>query len=141
MPAKSGRGAKDVNKNYAAFVGKMTGHKTQAATAKVLVIGMTRAKELAPVEYNDLAGSAYHRVTKGANGVQGVGGFLAGITKDGFNYALKLHNTRNWSPRRPEDKEGPAWNPDASPFFLKRGFTDPDQKALMLRAIKTEMKI
>lgn len=144
MPAKPGKGAVNVNRNYKSFVNKMTGIKSEASVVKVLVIGMSKAKELAPVEYGTLSQSAYHRVMKIGIGVRGIGGFLAGISiykgKE-FNYAAKLHNTTNWSPRRPEFKEGGAWNPDATPFYLERGFTDPDQISLMKRAIKSEMKI
>lgn len=139
MPSNSA--GSNVLRNYAEFVDKMTNQQTQAAVTEVLVIGMTRAKELAPMEYGTLANSAFHRVTQSSGMIKGVGGFSGGMSAKGFNYALYLHENTNWSPRSVNKKKGPAWNPDATPFYLKRAFTDSDQKALMKEAIMETMRI
>ena len=135
MPAKSGKGGKDVKRKYSVFVGKMTGPKTKSAMAKVLSIGVTGAKELAPLEYGTLINSAFRRIEGSKQlGWRGVAGFTAA-------YAIYLHQKTNWSPRPVAMKAGPAWNPNATPKFLERGFTDKDQIALMQRAIGDTYKI
>jgi hypothetical protein len=125
MPAKPGKGGANVVRNYKRVVGKMTGPRTESAMAKVLSIGMTGAKELAPLEYGPLINSAFRRTEKTQYGLRGVAGFAVG-------YAIYLHQNPNWSPRPPDKKTGPAWNPNATPKFLERGFTDKDQIAINL---------
>lgn len=137
MPAKPGGAPSDVKRNYAQVVGRMTGPKTEAAMAKVLSIGITGAKELAPLEYGTLMNSAFRRIEKTPTGILGVAGFAGGMTQDGFNYAYYLHENTNWSPRRPENKKGPAWNPDAEPKFLEKGFISPQQMTLIQQAIRS----
>jgi len=134
MPAKAGKGGKQLKRKYAVFVGKMTGPRTESAMAKVLSIGMTGAKELAPLEYGTLINSAFRRIEYTPHGIRGVAGFTAA-------YAIYLHENRNWSPRPPDKKTGPGWNPNAKPKFLERGFTDPDQRALMQKAIGSSYKL
>lgn len=141
MPAKPGKSGANVKKQYSNFVGRMTGPKTEEAMALVLSIGITRAKELAPMEYGTLMNSAFRRIDKSATGIIGVAGFAGGMNKDGFNYALYLHETTRWKPRPVEQKAGPAWNPQATPKYLERGFTDPDQRAKMQKAIGDTYKL
>lgn len=141
MPAKNGKGGAQLKRKYSVFVGKMAGPKTESAMAKVLSIGMTGAKELTPREYGTLMDSAFRRIDKTPAGIMGVAGFSGGMTKKGFNYALYLHQNTNWSPRPVNMKKGPSWNPNASPKFLERGFTDPEQKALMQKAIGSTYKL
>ena len=141
MPAKSGKGGKQLTQKYAVFVGGMTGPKTESAMAKVLSIGVTGAKELAPLEYGSLMNSAFRRIDRSETGVRGVAGFTGGVSKTGFNYALYLHENKNWNPRPPDKKAGPAYNPNAKPKYLDRGFTDSGQKALMQRAIGSSYKL
>jgi hypothetical protein len=107
---------------------------------------MTGAKEHAPLETSTMMNSAFRRIEGSkTDGWQGVAGFANGMSnpKKGkpFNYAFFLHETTNWSPRPPSQKQGPAWNPDATPKFLERGFTDKDQIAKMQKVIGAEYKI
>jgi hypothetical protein len=141
MPAKSGKGAKQLKGKYATFVGKMTGPKTKSAMAKVLSVGVTGAKQNAPMEYGTFIESAFRRIEKGPNGIRGIAGFSGGMSKTGFNFGLFLHETTNWSPRAPSQKKGPSWNPNATPKFLERGFTDKDQLVMMQRSIGDTYKI
>lgn len=133
MPAKPGKSAKDVKRQYAAYVGRMVGPKTESAMALVLSIGITGAKELAPLEYGTLMNSAYRRINPTPTGIQGVAGFVV-------NYAYWLHERTNWSPRPPSKKAGPAWNPDAEPKFLEKGFTSPEQTQMMKIALVAEYR-
>ena len=141
MPAKNGKTAAKTKQQYSAFVGRMTGPKTESAMALVLSIGMTGAKEHAPIEYGTLIDSAFRRIGKKSTGFTGVAGFAGGMTEKGFNYALRLHEITNWKPRPVAMKKGPAWNPHATPKYLERGFTDPDQVAMMKKALGDEYKI
>ena len=146
MPAKPGKSGADVKKAYNKFVGRMVGPKTEAAMAKVLSIGMTGAKELAPLEYGTLMNSAFRRIEKSSGGFRGVAGFANGTSKNKktgelFNYAFYLHEHTNWSPRAPDKKKGPAWNPNAKPKYLERGFTDPLQRKKMQMVLGSTYKI
>ena len=134
MPAVSGKGAARLNQRYKQLICRMTGPKTETAMALVLSIGITGAKELAPMEYGTLMNSAYRRINKTPTGIQGIAGF-------GVAYAIYLHENPNWSPRPVNMKTGPAWNPNAEPKFLEKGFTSNEQKALIQRAIKAEYRL
>lgn len=107
---------------------QISNQKTEAAITKVLSIGMTGAKQLAPMEYGTLMNSAFRRIYPEGHNLVGIAGFAV-------SYALYLHENMTWNNVAPEDKEGPAWNQDGSPKFLERGFTDESQKRLMRRAI------
>lgn len=133
MPAKSGKDGATLKAKYSAFVGRMTGPRTDSAMSKVLSIGITGAKELTPLEYGTLMNSAFRRIEKTGATFRGIAGYTV-------NYAVYLHNRTDWNPRPPALKSGPAWNPNATPKFLERGFTDPDQLQLMRTAIATEYR-
>lgn len=134
MPAKSGQGAAQLKQKYSVFVGGMAGPKTQSAMAKILSIGVTGAKELAPLEYGTLMNSAFRRIEKTGAGIRGVAGFTV-------FYAYYLHEKLNWKPLRPEFKKGPGWNAEAEPKFLEKGFTSPSQIKLMQIALGDEYKL
>ena len=140
MPYKAGHGPQQLKAKYKATVTKMAGPKAESAMAKILSIGMTGAKELTPMEYGNLMNSAFRRVERHPTEVVGLMGYTGGMTAKGFNYGYHLHETTNWKPRPVGMKDGPAWNPRATPKFLERGLTDPDQKALIMRALRSEYK-
>ena len=83
----------------------------RALTASAIVVG-NKALYYTPVEFAMLANSQYREVRD-----NGAGGYFAriGYTAD---YAAALHERTDWSPRPPEMKKGPAWNPRAKPGFL-----------------------
>lgn len=141
MPAKSGKGGKQLKQKYSTLVGKMTGPRTESAMAKVLSIGITGAKEFTAMEYSTLINSSFRRINKTKTGVVGVAGFSAGVTAGGFNYALWLHENTKWKPRPASEKSGPGYNPNASPKYLERGFTDKNQVAMMNKAIGSSYKL
>ncbi|AGH16068.1 hypothetical protein VPKG_00031 [Vibrio phage pYD21-A] len=133
MPAKSGKDGNALKNKYENYVGRMTGPRTKAAMAKVLSIGMTGAKELAPIEYSTLINSSFRRIEGSRLNWRGIAGFTV-------NYAVYLHEKTNWKPRPPDKKAGPAWNANATPKFLARGFTDPEQLSMIQTVIKSEYK-
>lgn len=139
MPAKSGKGGKQLKQKYAVFVGTMTGPKTKAAMTKVLSAGMSFAKDNAPLEYGTLINSAFRRIEGSSKmGWVGVCGFTA-------SYAYYLHGDQTytplWKPVAPENKEGPGYNPFAVPRFLELGFIGPLSKPTIERIIKDSYKI
>ena len=139
MPAKSGKGGRQLKQKYSVFVGNMTGPKTKGAMAKVLSAGMTNAKENSPFEYGTLINSAFRRIEGSATlGWRGVCGFAV-------SYAYYLHGDQSytplWKPRPPEDKDGPGWNPFAVPRFLELGFIGPLARPEIERIIRESYKI
>jgi hypothetical protein len=139
MPAKNGKDGKQLKQKYAVFVGGMVGPKTKATMAKVLSAGMTNAKENAPLEYGVLINSAFRRIEGSKElGWRGICGFTA-------SYAYYLHGDQSytplWKPVAPENKEGPGWNPFATPRFLELGFIGPLAKEDIQRIIQQGYKI
>ena len=139
MPAVTGKDGKALKGKYIAFIGGMTGPKTKAALAKVISAGMTNAKENAPLEYGTLINSAFRRIEGNKrDGWVGRCGFTV-------YYALYLHGTEKytplWKPRPPEDKDGPGWNPFATPRFLELGFIGPLAVEEIQRIIKDSYKL
>jgi hypothetical protein len=110
-----------------------TGRQTEAAVAKVLSIGITGAKELAPMEYGTLINSAFRRIYPEGRDIVGIAGFAV-------SYAFHLHEITTWNNRAPEDKEGTAWNPNGEPKFLEKGFTSSGQLTLMHRALRSSYR-
>ncbi|AZU97933.1 hypothetical protein [Vibrio phage LP.1] len=133
MPARPGKTPRHVKQEYAEFVGRMTGPRTKAAIAKVLSIGMTGAKQYAPLEYGTLMNSAFRRIEGSRMNWRGIAGFTV-------YYSFYLHQRMDWNPRPPDKKAGPAWNPNARPKFLELGFTAPDQITLMQKALGEEYR-
>lgn len=70
-----------------------------------------KSLEYAPVEYSLLQNSNYHIVEATEKGYHVKVGYTS-------NYAAPLHDRTDWSPRPPDQKAGPAWNPRAKPRFL-----------------------
>jgi len=116
------------------IINQAEGSRKRAAIAKVLSIGITGAKMLAPMEYGTLINSAFRRIYPEGRDIVGVAGFAV-------SYAFYLHESMTWNNVAPEDKDGPAWNIEGSPKFLERGFTDESQKVLMLRAIASSYRL
>lgn len=138
MPAKTGKGGNQLKRKYAAYVGRMTGPRTEEAMTLVLSIGIGYAKEYAPLEYGTLINSAFRRIEKKPfGGFRGIAGFAV-------NHAVYLNgdatHTPLWKPRPPEDKSGPGWNPFATPRFLDLGFTGPIPKPEIQEAIRNSYK-
>jgi hypothetical protein len=139
MPAKSGKGGKQLKQKYSVFVGSMTGPKTKAVMAKVISAGMTNAIEWTPEEYGTLINSKFRRIEGSAKtGWVGICGFTAA-------YAYYLHGDQSytplWNPVKPEDKDGPGYNPSAHPRFLELGFIGPLAKPEIQRIIQQGYKI
>jgi hypothetical protein len=75
-------------------------------TASAIVV-QAKAMEYTPLEYGLLQNSQYREPV--INNSISIGYTAA--------YAVALHES-DWRPKPIEEKDGPAWNPDAKPAFL-----------------------
>lgn len=126
MPVK---GIKEVKANFNKLFTDIHHKKAVQFTNVVLSIGQSHSRELAPVEFSTLINSTIKDVDVTSSGVRG---------SFSYNtvYAARLEFREDWKPRPPEQKQGPAWNPNAKPHYLERGFEDAESQASIRRAIK-----
>ena len=91
------------------------------------------SKSKAPLEYGNLHNSQSFDVRQ-------VGARIVGTLSYNTNYAAILNDGKyKWKPRPPEQKAGPAWNPDAEPMFLEYGFESDEaiaNREKLLRIMK-----
>ena len=121
MPVKGATAVKSYLKKISADI---EGPKTVQALNHVLDTGIASAVYYAPVEYSTLVNSRRKEVVQTSSGWRGIAGFYV-------DYASYLEYNTNWSPRPPDKKEGPDWNPSARPGFLKYGFENEQSKRLI----------
>lgn len=86
-------------------------HNIERALTSVGVVVANKALEYTPLEYGILQNSQYQTLQVAPNGYSVSVGYTA-------NYAGALHDRTDWNPRPPDQKQGPAWNPNAKPKFL-----------------------
>ena len=82
---------------------------------------------MAPIEFAKLIGSTITNIEISNTSVKGT---LSYNTL----YAAFLEFNQKWKPRPIDKKKGPAWNPNAKPHYLKRGFDDSESRALIKKA-------
>ncbi len=70
-----------------------------------------KALEYTPLELNNLIPSQYQTLQITPNGYSVSVGYTV-------KYAKWLHENTTWNPRPPDQKKGPAWNPNAKHHFL-----------------------
>lgn len=83
-----------------------------------------------PLAYGNLRNSQYSKVTSGQYKFTGELGYTV-------NYAAALNNRTDWKPKPPpkygNKKQGipsaPAWNANATPQFLNKGFESQQARA------------
>lgn len=124
MPVK---GAKAVKQNMKRIFKDISEKKAPQFVNAVLSIGENHSKELAPVEFSLLVNSIIKNIDI-------TGMITRGSLSYNTGYAAALEFRTDWKPRRPEFKKGPAWNPQAEPHFLMKGFEDPESRALIKKA-------
>lgn len=83
----------------------------ERALTSVGVVVANKSLEYTPLEYGILQNSQYQTLQSSTNGYSVSVGYTA-------NYAGALHDRTDWKPRPPDQKAGPAWNPNAKPKFL-----------------------
>lgn len=103
----------------------------RALTGVGVVVG-NKSLEYTPVEFSMLVNSQYRRLDAYPNRYTVSVGYTA-------EYAAALHNRTDWSPRAPENKQGPAWNPNASPKFLLRAADET--RAMQTRILLGDLKL
>ena len=107
------RQVSEIKRNAANTIRNKIPLNIEKALTGVGVVVANKAQEYTPIEYSNLINSQYHTVEQSTNGYRAVVVYVA-------NYAAALHNRIDWSPRKPEFKAGPAWNPRATHHFLTR---------------------
>ena len=102
-------------------------------TEKTLVGIMMTAKGhvmlKTPVDTSTLINSLDFKVSERSAVLYFRGGFA---DKTGFNYALKLEESENWSPRK---------KPNAGPHFMRDGFESPEAKSDIWAVIKASNRL
>jgi hypothetical protein len=86
-------------------------HNIERALTAVGVVVANKALEYTPLEYGILQNSQYQTLQVTPNGYSVSVGYTA-------KYAGALHDRTDWNPRPPDQKKGPAWNPNAKHHFL-----------------------
>ena len=114
MATSTRRQAQTIQRNTRQLMRQRIPRKIERALTGVGIVVANKAQEYTPVEYSLLINSQYRRVDAYPNRYT----VSVGYTQD---YAAALHNRKDWSPRPPDAKQGPAWNPDAKPGFLTLG--------------------
>ncbi len=128
-------GVSQVQANYRKVFKGIRDKKAPQFIAAVQSIGESHSKELAPLAYGTLVNSTIKDIDV-------VGTKVIGTFSYNTLYAVMLENNPNWKPKPPpkygNKKRGeapaPAWNPNAVPHFLRRGFEGPESQALIKRA-------
>lgn len=126
MPVK---GIKEVKAKVGKIFADIHEKKAVQFTNAVLSIGQAHSMELAPVEHSLLVNSILKNVDVTPSGVDGALSYNTA-------YAARLEFKEDWKPVPPEQKDGPAWNPNAKPHYLKRGFEDAESQASIKQAFK-----
>lgn len=126
MPVK---GASAVRKKMRRVFKDINQKKAVQFVNAVISIGASQSKQWAPVEFSNLINSQISNVTQTAD-------LVTGTLSYNTSYAAALEFGKKWKPRPPSEKAGPAWNPNATPGYLRRGFEDPESRSLIKQAEK-----
>ena len=124
-------GAAAVRRNMKRIFKGINEKKAPQFVSAVLSIGLTHSKELTPLEFGTLINSSFMDVD-----VNSFKGEVIGSVRYLANYAAFLEFRTKWKPRPINEKAGPAWNPDAKPHFLRKGFEDETSRTAIKRAEK-----
>lgn len=124
-----------VTNNFKKVINNITENKARQVLVAIEAGAANRAIFHAPVEYSNLVNSYFGNVEKTGHIWRLRVGF-------GVDYAVYLNNMTNWKPRPPTLKQGPGYNPNATPHFLDyHGFESPEAKADIDKTIKVIMKL
>lgn len=93
--------------------------KAKEFVTAVLSIAWNESKLYTPIEYSNLINSV-------TMNIEVTGSITSGTLTYNANYAAALEFRENWKPRPPSEKSGQAWNPNATPHYLQKGFESPD---------------
>jgi len=130
-------GAAAVRRNMGRIFKDINEKKAPQFVNLVMSIGETKSKELAPLAYADLVNSVITIVDVKSDGISATLSYNK-------KYAAALEFREDWKPNPPPKyaniKKGipsaPAWNPQATPHYLRDGFESPASRAAIKRAEK-----
>lgn len=111
MATSTRRQAQMIQRNTRQLMRQRIPRNIERALTGVGIVVANKAQERAPVEYSILINSQYRRLDAYPTRYTVSIGYTA-------DYAAALHNRKDWSPRPPDQKAGPAWNPNAQPGWL-----------------------
>tara|TARA_R110002096_G_scaffold144799_2_gene302067 strand:- start:449 stop:841 length:393 start_codon:yes stop_codon:yes gene_type:complete len=120
-------GADQVRKNMGRVFKDISDKKAPQFISAVMSIGLNHSKEMQYIEFSTLINSARSDIKKSRSGI-------VGVVSYNTNYAVFLENNEKLNPRPPSMKKGPAFNPNAKPHALRRGFQDQESVALIKKA-------
>ena len=120
-------GGSQVRKNMSRIFKDISEKKAPQFVKEVMAIGLNHSKEMQYIEFSTLINSARTDISIGKRGI-------IGEVSYNTNYAVFLENNEKLKPRPPNMKKGPAWNPNAQPHALRKGFEDSESRALIKRA-------
>lgn len=126
------RQTQQVMRNYNRIAKQTIPAKIERALFAVGVSVANKSLEYTPLEYSMLQNSNYHIVEDKTNGWRAVVGFTQ-------EYAAPLHERTDWNPRPPDQKAGPAWNPNATPKFLTRAANE--QKTEITQILTGDLRL
>jgi hypothetical protein len=127
------RGGLTITNNMPEVINEVQKRAAQFAIA-VNTIGAKWSKTWAPVAYGTLVNS--QNISVGINGTK-----VSGRLTYDVEYAQYLETNENWKPKPPPKYgsggvgQATAWNPNATPHFLKKGFEEPQPQA-EIRAVR-----
>jgi len=97
---------------------------TEKTLTAIMMTARTAVMLKTPVDTSTLINSIDYQVSARSAVLY----FRAGFSdKTGFNYALKLEENENWTPRK---------KPNAGPHFMRDGFESPEAKSDIWSVIK-----
>jgi hypothetical protein len=128
-------GVKALQQNMGRIFKDINEKKAPQFVNAALSVGEIHSKELAPVAYSFLVNNIIRNVDV-------VAGKVTGSIIYAQGYAAALEFGENWKPRPPpkygNKKKGeppaPAWNPQAVPHYLRKGFEDATSRAAIKKA-------
>ena len=107
----------------------------EKAMTEALISGLAYATEYTPLATGALINSQYRAVRVEGGRITGWAGYFQ-------DYAIYLNNSTKWKPKPPpkkvKGKTVNAWNANATPRFLQKGFEDAEQeiKQILLNGFK-----
>lgn len=128
-------GVKALQRNMGRIFKDINEKKAPQFVNAALSIGEIHSKELAPIAYSLLVNSVIKNVDIDSLSIKGTLSYNT-------NYAAALEFREDWKPKPPPKyanaKQGipsaPAWNPQATPHYLRKGFEDASSRAAIKKA-------
>lgn len=133
------RGIKQAKARTRQILNDTVEDKARKTVTQMQILVIARAQQYMPREFGFLINSTF-RATPEMKG-----GKMVGVIGNTESYAAPLHSPKaggrmdGWQPKPPEDKFGPAWNPNAKQGWFDIGVREEKQN--LQRVFKKGMKL